>query len=143
MASRTPLGVQLTQAQFELREADARARAAEDELARFKALVRTVALDVKQSEGWCKPGFNEVMGTLGLEKLPDYFEVKLTVVATQEVTIQLDADELTDAGNTLDEEGVHLFVGELSNVTDYVLDSAIDYEWRYTDVTVGSVTAHS
>lgn len=142
MASRTPLGVQLTQAQSDLVAAQARARTAEDELARFKALVRTVALDAKQSENWCKPGFNEAMGTLGLEKLPDYFEVKLTVVATQEVTIQIDADELADNGNTLDEDGVHLFVGELSNVADSIMDSAIEDEWRYTDVTVGRVTAH-
>lgn len=137
---RIPLGVQLADANLELATVKDRAAALERELAEFKALVRKTALDAKVSEGWCKPGFNTAMGQLGLEKLPDYFEVEVTVAAIQKVTIQLDADELADHGNTLDEAGVRLFAGELDNISDAILDSAYDDGWTYDEVTVESVT---
>jgi hypothetical protein len=105
----------------------------------FKKKVRKLALQVKEDNGWCDDGFNTVMRELGLPELPHTFRVKLTLTATREVEVDVDASDL-EPGNR-DDEGVRSYLDDIDAVREYV-SSELGYgDWDLTEVEVESVEA--
>lgn len=67
------------------------------ELDAFKAQVREVAIRVADEQDWCNPGLNAVLDELGLPKKVTRFKVPVTVTASQQVWVEVDADDEDDA----------------------------------------------
>jgi hypothetical protein len=113
--------------------------AVNDELENFKAKVREVGLRAKEDNGWCDDGFNDVMRELGLPLLPHTFRVKLTLTATREVEVDVDASDL-EPGNR-DDDGVRSYLDDIDAAREYV-NSELGYgDWDLTEVEVESVEA--
>lgn len=67
------------------------------ELDEFKATVREVAIRVAGEQGWCDLGLNAVLDELGLPQKVTRFKVPITVTASQQVWVEVDADDEDDA----------------------------------------------
>jgi hypothetical protein len=82
----------------------------------FRVLVRDTAIRVADEQSWCRPGLNEVLEELGLERHVTRFRVPITVQAKQTVWVEVEA-ESEDAAE--------------SAVTDEAVDEAVDEdEWE-------------
>lgn len=130
MAGRVPLGQQIVQERVRRQSAEDRAQDAERKLEQFKVKVRELGLQVKQDNGWCDAGFNEVMRELGLPELPTGIKVKMTVTAMREVEFEVDASDLEPANRT--EEGAREYLADLGNVHDYISDKLGYGDWELT-----------
>jgi hypothetical protein len=130
MAARVPLGQQLNAATTRALEAEGREAALRRELDQLKVSIHTVGARVRDEQGWCRSGFNEVMRELGLPEAPERFVVDVEVTATQTVRVEVEADILRDASFDETVEGVQAY---LNAHPEDIVDQAEAYEWTIDD----------
>lgn len=84
----------------------------------FRIKVRQTAIDVAESQGWCKAGLNDTLRELGLDPVEQSYEVEVEV--SQRITIAVDA---------VDEDAAR---EEVENMDSHeILSNADDYDWSY------------
>jgi hypothetical protein len=113
------------------------AAAVNDEFERFKAKVRELGLQVKEDNGWCDDGFNEVMRELGLPLLPHTFRVKMTLTATREVEVDVDASDLEP--DSRNEDGVRSYLEDIDAARDYVSQELGYGDWDLSEADITEV----
>jgi hypothetical protein len=138
MAGRSALGPQLMTAREENHQLRNRVDALEREIEAFKTQVVERAREVRQEQGWCLAGFNAVMEDLGLPKEPTGFTVKVKVIATQEVTVFVDADDLSDSW-----EHTEAGVREYAKDNNIGYDDADAFSWEIMDGPVEVVSVEA
>lgn len=70
---------------------------ADREMEAFREQVRDLAIEKAQKLGWCTPGLNEALVELGLRPKVTRWDVELKLVATQYVSITVEADSAEEA----------------------------------------------
>ena len=120
-------------------EARVEARSVRAEFDHFKRLVRETAIQVAADQGWCRSGLNGTLQELGLEKVPEYFEVEVEVTARQTLTIIVRAEDLEANGVDVDTGSAEEWVTQ--DRRDCVTDELDGNEWSFSsdDVDVKSV----
>jgi hypothetical protein len=74
-----------------------------DEHESFRQRVRSMAIEKAAELGWCTPGLNAALIELDLDPTTRRFEVRVTVTATREYTVVVDAESTRDAWEKVDE----------------------------------------
>jgi hypothetical protein len=70
----------------------------------FRTQVRDLAIEKREEMNFCVPGLNEALEELGLEPMTRRFKVPVTITATQEVYVEVEATDAEAAREEVEED---------------------------------------
>lgn len=88
----------------DLGAARSQAEVAVAELAVFRTQVRDLAIEKREEMNFCVPGLNEALGLLGLDPMTRKFRVPVTITATREVYVDVEAADEDHAREEIEED---------------------------------------